>query len=54
MSPVHSGLVRDMFAHVRRTRGGDGGGSLLLLEEAEKIFFGGKGSLFDQVPKIAV
>lgn len=38
-----------MFAHVRRTGGGDVGESLLLVEGAGKIFFGGEGGLLSLI-----
>lgn len=39
ISCVHIGLVMSVFAHVKRTGGGDGGESLLLGEGAREDFF---------------
>lgn len=39
ISCVHIGLVISVFAHVKRTGGGDGGESLLLGEGARGDFF---------------
>lgn len=39
ISCVHFGLVMSVFAHVKRTGGGDGGESLLLGEGAREDFF---------------
>lgn len=39
ISCVHIGLVMSVFAHVKRTGGGDGGESLLLGEGARGDFF---------------